>query len=182
MSSVSERWRPVPGYEGSYEVSDRGRVRGCDRLVPYNDTGRYKRWRGKILKPGVEKWGYQHVTLFSDGKRRLCKVHRLVAEAFLGPCPPGLQVNHKNRNKSDNRVENLEYVTSLENIRHAHSVGPPTKARGETHALAKLTPEIVKAIRDAPEGRHAASELARRYGVHVSTIYRVRKRKRWKHL
>lgn len=181
MPRVSERWRAVPGYEGSYEVSDRGRVRSMARNVP-SRWGGFRRAPGKVLSAGRGPGGYWHVVLYKDGEKRQPKVHRLVLAAFAGPCPDGLQVNHKNRDPSDNRLENLEYVTALENVRHAHRVGPPTLGRGETHALAKLTPEVVDAIRRAPEGRHTAATLAERFGVHVSTIYRVRKRERWKHL
>ena len=110
----NETWRPVVGYEDWYSVSDHGRVKGRGRDWSHTATPRY------ILKPSPDSKGYPMVTLCHPRSTR--KTHRLVAAAFIGPCPPGLQVNHKNGVKADNRPSNLEYVTPKENIRHAIDV------------------------------------------------------------
>lgn len=112
-----EWWKQVPGYEGLYMVSDRGRVKSLDRYV--------KHWRGglslkpgRILKPGKDRCGYLHVILCNDGKNTKHLVHRLVAMAFI-PNPKNLpEVNHKNEDKTDNRVENLEWVSHKYNSNH----------------------------------------------------------------
>ena len=96
--------KPVPGYEGLYSVSDDGRV--------------FSHVRNRELKPKTDRYGYKAVTLFKDGTRYYTTVHRIVAKAFI-PNPLSKQcVNHINEIKTDNRVENLEWVTIEENDNH----------------------------------------------------------------
>ena len=111
-----EVWRQVVGYEGYYEVSSIGRVRGEDRLVP----GRWgmARYKGKLLSPESDKDGYKKVVLCKDGVKRKHLVHRLVGFAFLGESN-GLVINHKNGLTADNCIDNLEWVTLEENARHS---------------------------------------------------------------
>ena len=116
---ISEEWRAVVGYEGLYEVSNLGNVRSIAR----NTTS------GKILKNIPDTKGYLHVGLCKEGKKRTYKVHRLVAEAFI-PNPDNLpQVNHKNEDKTDNRVENLEYCDSKYNNNYGTHTERVAKAR-----------------------------------------------------
>ncbi len=111
-----EKWRPVVGYEGLYEVSNLGRVRGLDRL---DSLGREV--KGCIRKLGTDKDGYKQVCLTKDRKQKLCKVHRLVSVAFIGD-PEGMQVNHIDEDKTNNRVDNLEYVTAMQNTHHGTGI------------------------------------------------------------
>ena len=112
--SGHEEWRPVPGYEGIYEVSDRGRVRSLDRIV---ETTRFPmRVKGKILNPGQLVYGHMHVNLCCSGKTIPAYVHRLVMAAFVGPCPDGMEVCHNNGDPTDNRLTNLRYDTHRSNI------------------------------------------------------------------
>ena len=105
-----EEWRPVVGYEGLYEVSNTGRVRSVDRYVK-TCYGSYRLHKGKVLSPGIRPDGYLVVSL----QYRMFRVHRLVSEAFL-PNPDNLpQVNHKDEDKSNNRVDNLEWCDSKYN-------------------------------------------------------------------
>ena len=105
-----EEWRPVVGYEGLYEVSNTGRVRSIDRYVK-TCYGSYRLHKGKVLSPGIRPDGYLVVSL----QYRMFRVHRIVAEAFL-PNPDNLpQVNHKDEDKSNNRVDNLEWCTAKYN-------------------------------------------------------------------
>lgn len=117
-----EVWKPIECYE-YYEVSNLGRVRSLDRFVTQKKDGtEYARlMKGRLLKPRLQNGGYLVVWLCSNGVSRAVTVHRLVALAFLGDSN-GLDVNHKNGDKQDNRLENLEYVSRRVNIDHSYNV------------------------------------------------------------
>jgi len=103
-SVVEEEWRPIVGYEGLYEVSDLGRIKSFAQCKD-----------GRIMKPSPNKDGYLNVNLCNKGKK-IFKVHRLVLQTFL-PIEENKEVNHKNHNKSDNRLCNLEWCSRSENCR-----------------------------------------------------------------
>ena len=108
-----EEWRPVVGYEGLYEVSNMGRVKSVERMK-WNGKG-YQKIPERILKTIENIWGYLLVNLYQDGKMKSCSVHRLVATAFL-PNPYNLPViNHRDENKQNNIVSNLEWCTYSHN-------------------------------------------------------------------
>jgi hypothetical protein len=110
-SDQLEHWRPVPGYERSYEVSDLGRVRSLDRI-----TDRGRKWRGRVMSPApMGPRGYLVVTLWRDGAQRTALVHRLVLSAFVGPPPDGAEGLHGIGGPADNRLSNLAWGTHSEN-------------------------------------------------------------------
>ena len=92
-------------------------------------NGRIMNTKGRILKAGIDKYGYYRITLSYKGKRKSYYVHRLVARAYLKDYDENLQVNHKNGIKTDNRIENLEMVTLQENIRHSIITGLKPKMK-----------------------------------------------------
>jgi hypothetical protein len=108
-------WKAIPGYEGCYEVSDCGDVKSI-------------RKNGGLLKPWIDCWGYPNVCLHKDGKPNKKKVHRIVAETFLYPFS-GEQVNHKDGNKMNNSVDNLEWCNGSENMNHAYRNGLHSKVK-----------------------------------------------------
>lgn len=110
-----EEWKKI---DSAYEVSSLGQIRSIDRVVFRN--GRESRIKGRVLSPNVGKSGYLSVMMGGLGIRQY--IHRLVAAAFLDSNIECNQVNHKNGIKSDNRAENLEWVTSSQNIRHSYDV------------------------------------------------------------
>jgi hypothetical protein len=115
-----EQWKSVIGYEGFYEVSDRGRIRSTTREIKagirHNETCIKK---GKVLKLALKKTGYLCYDASKENNVKTCQVHQAVANAFI-PNPENKPcVNHKNAIKTDNRVENLEWVTHKENSEHA---------------------------------------------------------------
>lgn len=116
-----EVWKPVKGYEGYYEVSNIGRVKSANRVIDHPRNKR-KIVRERILKQRKDSDGYKMVNLSRAAVHKSCKVHRLVYFTFT-PGNDHLQVNHMNCIKQDNRLENLEAVTSAENTRHARKNG-----------------------------------------------------------
>lgn len=111
-----ERWLPVIGFKGFYEVSDHGRVRSVDRVIT-DRWGRTRRHRGRVraLVPHPED-GHLQVGLKVNGVETLKKVHRLVLEAFTGPCPPGHEGCHGVGGVGDNHLTNLRWDTHIENM------------------------------------------------------------------
>lgn len=167
-----EIWKPVPGHP-MFEVSNLGRARNVDRAVTFSVDGKERTWRGKgrILRPWVARNGYLHVSHKSGGLRRKYLLHRLVGMAFVDGFDPGLSINHKNGIKTDNRPENLEWITLSQNTAHQWQVGL-VNLRGERHPLAKLSDKQADEIRTSPEG---ATALASKYGVSSALIYKIRK-------
>lgn len=114
---TEERWLPVPGHEGAYEVSDMGRVRSVGRRVRLFTRWGTEATRGvppRLLRPGrMTKSGHVSVAI---GKHNSQCVHTLVLLAFVGPRPAGMEARHLNGNASDNRLENLRYGTRAENV------------------------------------------------------------------
>ena len=118
---MSEQWLPVVGFEGIYEVSDHGNVRSLDRFIDNPlPTGVIRRQfiRGRTLRQQIARHsGYPYVDLKSGKLRRMTPIHRLVAEAFVGPKPGWADlVRHLNGNPDDNRAENLAYGTYSDNM------------------------------------------------------------------
>lgn len=119
MVLYDERWLPVVGYEGLYEVSDFGRVKS---LARNKSNGVWQ--AGRVLRPGPQRRGYLTVSLCDvAGVKKSRRVHRLVLAAFVGECPPGLLVCHRNDVPADNRLSNLYYGTRSENSADAFSNG-----------------------------------------------------------
>lgn len=112
-------WRSVEGFP-YYEINSSGQVRSIDRKVWGGPRMGFYLKRGRILKPGIASHGYPTVSL---GRRNSRTLHSLVAEAFLGPCPQGCEVRHKDGNRQNPRLENLEYGTRSDNMKDAAKHG-----------------------------------------------------------
>lgn len=127
-------WKPIKGYIGYYEISNKGTVKSLKRNIILKN-GCKRCLKKKILKSSPNSDGYKEVTLSRDGKDKDFYVHRLVAQAFL-PNPDNLpEVNHKSGIKTDNTAENLEWVTHQANVIHAYKTGL-SKNRGGSHRMA----------------------------------------------
>lgn len=125
---MDETWKDIKDYEGLYQVSNLDNVRSLERVVTHKTTGS-RTIREKILKLNNDNNGYFYVSLSKDGKKKNFKIHRLVAEAFI-PNPENLpQVNHIDENKSNNKITNLEWSTSLSNLNHSRVIEKGNLAR-----------------------------------------------------
>ena len=164
---MTEVWKPVVGWENAYEVSNLGRLRSIDRIV----FG--KHLKGKILQECTDQQGYSTVILSYCGHRHSTRRHRLVAEAFIPNPERKRDVNHLNGNKSDNRVENLEWTTHRENTDHAWETGlTPCPPKEECKPIEKvLGEEVIDTYLSIKE----ASEIT---GINSTSICKCCKGKR----
>lgn len=177
---MTETWRQIPGREGEYEVSDQGRVRSVAHIVNIADGRRFP-VVGRIRAPYVDKKGYHHVTLYRNNVGRRYAIHLLVALAFIGPRPDGMQICHGNGDSGDNRLTNLRYDTVSAN--HLDKRVHGTSRCGEDNPKARLTESDVRAIRAAyASGAMNQMELARRYGTPQPNISQIIHRRTWRHV
>lgn len=127
-----EQWKSVKDYEGYYEVSTDGRVRSMNRVTPTglrHNTTMVK--KGKILKLALKRNGYLAFTATIESKAQTKSVHRVLAEAFIPNPENKPETNHINAIRTDNRVENLEWVTHKENMEHASKIGNKDNLAGK---------------------------------------------------
>lgn len=177
--SEAEQWRDVVGYEGYYEVSDRGRVRSAYRTGVY--AGRWRpcvmNFPAKEMRLSATPTGYLYVALkWPNEKSRKHLVHRLVMAAFSEQDGSQLQVNHKDGVKANNQLENLEYCTALQNVLHCINV--LGKKRGESKA-SKIPESAISSIR---ADTRSLKTIAADYGVTLQAIWMVKKRRNWSHV
>jgi hypothetical protein len=174
MNDDKEVWKNVIGFEGKYEVSSHGRVRRTKT--------------GVILKTRPAQGGYYGGVIYNfEGKGITFRTHKLVAAAFLGPCPAGKEVNHKRTDKTNNRYDNLEYKTHKQNQQHAAALGLlGTSHLGSSNGRSKLTETDVVEIRSIPGIRHRTKaklgKIAMVYGVSKGSIWNIVHRVSWKHV
>ena len=172
MDSIQEQWRPVTGYEGLYEVSDQGRVRGLDR---FDTRGRHV--QGVVLRAHqTGKHKYYAVTLSdSTGRKTRHSVHRLVLEAFVGSCPDGMEACHGEGGWADNRLGNLRWGTKSENCMD-DKLRDGRLLRGEQVGTSKLTAGQVLAIR---ADSRLQKDIALAYGVSKMLVSKIKRRIVW---
>ena len=118
---MQEVWKDIEGYEGLYQVSNLGRVRSTTRKQLANiRNNKYITKKGQVLTPMISNAGYGRVTLFKERKRKMYSVHRLVAMAFIDNPDNLPEVNHKDGNKRNNEIHNLEWCSKSANAKHAY--------------------------------------------------------------
>lgn len=167
LSLNGEIWKYIPNYKG-YQSSNYGRLRS----INYKRSG-----RTVVLTPSKGKDGYMQTMLLNDnGKYNSRKVHKFITLAFYGPIPENMEINHKDGNKENNNINNLEYCTHAENCKHAVDNGLWTIRRGDLNGMAKLTKEQVIKARTAKKenGRYwGRNKMAKEFGIsakHLQTI------------
>ena len=157
-----EKWIPIKGYEDRYLVSNTGKVRSTKELKSFNNNN------------------YLIVSLSKNGKAKKFLLHNLVISSFLGEREHNkIEINHKNSNKLDNSLQNLEYVTSKQNKEHCKDRMP----RGEKQGLSKLKELDVLRIRSLYNNKiNNVYELASRFNVSSTTIRSIINNKTWVHI
>lgn len=167
MSERKEEWRDIEGFP-DYQVSNLGRIRS-------HKTGKWH-----FLKLRVRDGGYKQVYLYRDGKSSTKRVHRLVLEAFVGPCPPGMETCHGDGNPSNNHLSNLRWDTHSSNIQDAMRHG--TSLIGTANPSAKLTNREVFEIRKLRSEGMRLKDLAKRFEMSLASISGIVVGKNWSHL
>lgn len=167
-----EIWMPC-SCDTNYSVSNFGRVK---RTLAVPGTR-----AGKLNKLFLDDDGYQRAHLISNKVHLNVGVHRLVAFAFLGDPPEGMnEVNHIDGDKTNNRVENLEWCNTLHNIYWRGHLGLTSK--GSAHHMTKLTEDQIPVIRQMLTDGISGVEIGRRFGVSKRVISSIKKRKTWGHV
>lgn len=174
-----EQWKDIPEFEGIYQISNLGRVKGLSRFVNSKDGGK-RPLKEQIINFTSYK-GYDFVNLWKNQKSKRFSVHRLVALAFIPNPENKPQVNHKNGIKTDNRLENLEWVTLSENMIHAYKEKLLVR-KGEKHSQNKLTEKDVFEIRKMINEGFNQSQIAQKFGVIRQTISCIKTGKSWNHI
>lgn len=174
-----EKWRPVPTLESFYEISNLGRIKSLERSIVRKD-GKPMTYPSRIKKQHFDKDGYKMTSLTAEGIKTKVAVHRLVAIAFI-PNPDNYpQVNHKDGNKVNNCVDNLEWCNASQNNYHAYRLGLASN-KGEKNGASKLTHKKVEEIRTLYKtGRYQYKEIGELYGVTGGTVSAIVKRRLWK--
>ena len=172
-------WRQVPDWP--YEASREGVLRSMRT--------------GRALRPTISSRGYERVTFQVNKKRKDIRVHRAIYEAWFGPIPKGMEINHLDGNKRNNAISNLEACTGAENMRHAAFSGlmargkrngvhthPERVRRGSTAIYAKLTEIDVLHIKKRLRNGERLSVLSAEYGVDVTAISQIKRGVTWRHV
>ena len=166
-----EEWRDIVGYEGLYQISNFGRIKSFHYKNP------------SVLRVSISNSGYKRLVLSKNGKYESVCIHVLVAKAFIPNLENKREVNHKDGDKSNNCVDNLEWVTRSENMKHAHKNKLLNLKYGAENPIAKLTVDDVEYIRKnykSHDKNFSGRALARKFGVSNDTIYKVVKYQKYK--
>ena len=173
-------WKSTPGFEGVLEVSNDGRVRTLPHLAHCTRKGvaMTQLRPGKVLSPYIARNGYPTIPVMRQGKRKKYTVHRLVAAAFCEGYDPSLTVNHINGVKTDNRAENLEWVSLARNTQLQWRDGL-VNLRGENQPMSKLTARKVRIIRRLLALGATCNEVGELADITPTMIYRIRDGAAW---
>ena len=170
LISIQPKWKDIVGYENEYQINQFGEIRTL------KDSPKLKKY--DVLKPQISKRnGYVYQMLYKNGKEKLLRVHRLVAMAFL-PNPNNLpQVNHKDGNKQNNSVDNLEWCKQSDNMKHAYKNGLQIPSENQRKAIINTNKLKQKKVCQIKDGEiintfSGISEASRQTKISISCISR----------
>lgn len=170
-----DKYIDIIGYEGIYKINNVGTIRKYTKIHK-NNGGTYTRPEFEITVSN-DSSGYLKATLTNNlGEKKAPKVHKLVALMFIGERPKDMTINHKDGNKHNNSVSNLEYISQGDNVRHSYDTGL-NKNYTDKHVNAKLTTEKVLEMRNDTKNTNAY--YARKFNVDSGTISRARRGESW---
>lgn len=161
-----ETMREIPNYKGYFATPD-GRV--------------YSEKVKRFLKPRNHR-GYWSIGISVDGKKKTATVHRLIAFAFVDNPENKKVINHKDGDKKNNNISNLEWCTTSENILHAFKTGLSSPMAGSKHGFAKLTEADIPVIRSLSSQGKSLSQIAGKFKVDIKTVHRIVQGKGWIHV
>lgn len=177
----NEKWKPIKGFEGYYEVSSLGRIRSKDRIVKTRHS--QFMYKGRVLLARYNehaKGTYVSLSVKSNIQRFF--VHRLVAIAFIPNPENKPHVNHLDADRSNNKVSNLEWCTASENLKHCVKLGRHKCPRGEKHPRTKLTECSVNDIMRLIKLGLKNKDIASIYGIKASTVSAIKLGGQWNHV
>lgn len=172
---MTEIWKDIEGYNGRYQVSNLGRVRSVDYIEEINNkwgSTTLRKRKGKVLKPCFDgKGNYIHVCLNGRSKN----IHRLVAKAFIPNPNQYDEVNHKDEDKTNNKVSNLEWCTHKYNNNYGMKA---TCSKGSNNGMSKITNDVALEIKEKSKYMRT-SDIAKEYSLSESHVSAIKYGRRW---
>lgn len=177
---MSKARRPIPNYEGLYEITDTGQVYSMPR----------KGSKGGLRLPYKDKAGYYRIGLCKDGRQKTCLIHQLVAATFIGEKTDGFLVCHKDGNPANNAVSNLYYGTKSDNSKDAVKHGTHNllssnfkgeRVKGESCSWSKVTEDVVRYVRSM-KGEKSSRALAKELSISQGNVSAIWTGKSWRHV
>jgi len=171
---MQEIWKDIENYEGLYKISNFGNIKAMPKKAGFNNR------KEKLLKYKINQFGYLTIGLCKNSKRKWFMIHRLIANAFISSIKNKPQVNHKDGNKQNNHIDNLEWCTSSENLKHAFKIGL-RNGNGEKHSQHKLKNEDILWIRKNHQD-YSRENLSKKYNISKSNLCLIINNKTWNHI
>ena len=177
---MAEIWKNIKGYKNFYQISNFGKVKSLKRQRT-GKNGSKVSVKKRILKSGKSKSGYLQVVLCKKGICKNFSIHRLIAIAFINNPTNHPEINHIDGNKTNNKIENLEWCTRSYNCLHSYKLNLVKIIKGENHKNSKLNEIQVKIIRSLKDDL-TQKEIAKYFNISQTNIKDILNRRTWKHI